>query len=74
MSPRLLFLKNKQYLLYEERVKKFGYNNVEKAIKKEVPKILDLDYIEKYFKISYELLTIWDDFPQLYIFIKGIKI
>tara|TARA_Y100000590_G_C15385088_1_gene887896 strand:- start:110 stop:712 length:603 start_codon:yes stop_codon:yes gene_type:complete len=68
------FLKNKQYLLYEERVKKFGYNNVEKAIKKEVPKILDLDYIEKYFKISYELLTIWDDFPQLYIFIKGIKI
>ena len=67
------FLKNKDYLLYEERVKKFGYNSVEKAIYKEVPEVLELDYIKKYFDISYDLLSVWDDLPQLYIFIKGRK-
>ena len=67
------FLKNEQYLLYEERVKKFGYNNVKKAIYEEIPEVLELDYIKKYFDISYNLLSVWDDLPQLYIFVKGIK-
>ena len=30
--------------------------------------------IKKYFDISYDLLSVWEDFPQLYIFIKGKKI
>ena len=67
------FLKHEHYLLFEERVKKFGYTDVEKAIYEEVPMVLELDYIKKYFNINYELLCVWEDFPQLYIFIRGIK-
>ena len=67
------FLKNEHYLLFEERIKKFGYTNLETAIYKEVPKVLELDYIKKYFDISYDLLSVWDDLPQLYIFIRGVK-
>ena len=67
------FLKNEQYLLYEERAKKFGYDNIKEAIYEEVPMILSLDYIKKYFHINYELLAVWEDLPQLYIFIKGKK-
>tara|TARA_B100000287_G_C20554282_1_gene749760 strand:- start:208 stop:810 length:603 start_codon:yes stop_codon:yes gene_type:complete len=67
------FLKNEHYLLFEERIKKFGYNNLKEAIYKEVPEVLEFDYIKKYFNVSYELLTVWEDLPQLYIFIRGQK-
>ena len=61
------FLKNEQYLLFCERVKKFGYADVKKAIFEEVPKILMLDEVKKYFNVEYNIITLWEDLPQLYI-------
>ena len=67
------FLKNENYLIYEQKIQKFGYNNLKEAIYKEVPEVLEFDYIKKYFNVSYELLAVWEDLPQLYIFIRGQK-
>ncbi len=67
------FMDHPQFLLFEERVKRFGYEDIKKAIIDEVPSILDLEFIKKYFDIKYDLLTLWEDAPQLYIFIKGVK-
>ena len=67
------FLDDPQYKLFEERVKKFGYNNVKKAIFDEVPIVTNLEEIQKYFDIECHLFTVWEDFPQLYILIKGVK-
>lgn len=67
------FLDDPQYKLFSERVKKFGYDEIRKAIFKEVPKIIRLEDIKKYFKINYNLLTLWQDQPQLYILIVGYK-
>jgi len=46
---------------------------MKKAITDEVPSILDLEFVKKYFDIEYNLLALWEESPQLYIFIKGIK-
>ena len=32
-----------------------------------------VDTIKKYFKVSYNLKTLWSDSPQLYIMISGVK-
>ncbi|MAH42846.1 hypothetical protein CL614_03935 [archaeon] len=67
------FLNHKQYKIFENMVKKFDYSNVKEAIFKEVPHVLELSFIKKYFHVQYEMLALWEDSPQLYIFIKGIK-
>ena len=67
------FLENEQFKLFTKRVKKFNYTNVKQAIFDEVPSVLELSFIRKYFDISYELLALWEDYPQLYIFITGTK-
>jgi hypothetical protein len=67
------FLKHPQFLLFKKRVERFGYKDMKKAITDEVPSILDLEFIRKYFDIEYDLLALWEDTPQLYIFIKGTK-
>lgn len=62
------------YQKFEEAVGKFGYDDVEQAIKDEVPKIMDLDYINKYFDVRCDLLMVkWGDMPQLYILFSGVK-
>ena len=68
------FLENEQYKLFEKKIEKFGYTNLKESIFEEVPVILELDYIKKYFKIEYDILQLWDDLPQLYISIRGNKI
>ncbi len=68
------FLNDYEYKKFSDYVLKFGYLDVKKAIFKEVPYILNLDFIKNYFNISYKLLTLWEDSPQLYIFIQGQKI
>ena len=67
------FLEHPQFKLFEERVKKFGYDDVKQAIYGEVPFILDLEWIKKYFNISYSIITLWEEKPQIYFFIKGEK-
>jgi len=68
------FLNDPNFKLFEDRVRKFGYYNVKEAILEEVPSILDLDYIKKYFETKVHLLSLWEDLPQLYILVSGKKI
>lgn len=67
------FKNHPHFQLFSKRVEKFGYMDVEKAIKQETPKLLEMEYISNYFDIQYDLYTLWEDLPQLYIFIKGVK-
>ena len=68
------FLEDHQFQLFENRVKKFNYKDVKKSIFKEVPSILHLDKLRKAFHTSYNLLSLWDDFPQLYMLLSLIKL
>ena len=69
------FKSNDQYKLFCKNVEKFGYNNVQKAIIKEVPRILNLEYIKLFFNVEYDILHLsTTSHPQLYILIKGQKI
>ena len=64
------FLLNDQCKLFAESIKKFGYDDIKKAVYDEVPRVLSLTDVEKYFKIEEQsLLKLWDDLPQLYIFL-----
>ena len=67
------FLKDPQFKLFCSRVKKFGYGDIKKSIYQEVPEILELNLIKKYFNISYNIMALWDDKPQLYVLISGTK-
>ena len=67
------FLEDEQFKLFSNRVKKFGYDDIKKAIFKETPQVLELKIIKKYFNLLYNNITLWDDKPQLYILVSGIK-
>lgn len=67
------FLEDIEYKYFEERVKGFGYTDVREAIFNEVPAVLDLNSINKLFNISYNIIALWSDRPQLYILISAIK-
>lgn len=67
------FLKNKDYEIFEEYVKKFRYNDVKKSVFEEVPSILQLSSIKKLFNVNCELMALWPESPQLYIIIYGTK-
>lgn len=68
------FLKDRQFKLFCQKVKKHGYTDVRKAIHEEVPQILQLKEFDKYFKeVVYRIITLWEDKPQLYIMIKATK-
>ena len=67
------FLEDEQYKLFCTKVTKFSYKDIKKAIFQEVPKILELNVIKKYFDMTYNISTLWSDKPQLYILISGIK-
>ena len=66
-------LEDEQFKLFSNRVKKFDYNDVKKAIYKETPQTLELKIIKKYFDLSYNMIALWEDRPQLYILISGVK-
>tara|TARA_B100001123_G_scaffold437566_2_gene570056 strand:- start:4211 stop:4876 length:666 start_codon:yes stop_codon:yes gene_type:complete len=64
------FIDRPAYKQFEEYVKKFGYDDVKKAIFEEVPSVLDLGEQHQWslgLGITYELLTLWEDLPQLYM-------
>lgn len=67
------FIEHPQYTLFQNRVRKFGYEDVKKAVFEEVPSVLQLKTIQRYFDLEYDLLALWDDSPQLYIFVRGTK-
>ena len=69
-----VFLDHNQTKIFINNIKKFGYNDLQGAIFKEIPYVLKYDFIKKYFDVSYDIITLWNDLPQLYIIIKGKKI
>ena len=70
------FERDPSFLLFSERVKKFGYQNVSDVIEgihSETPKIMDISYFLNFFSLECKLVSLWDDLPQLYIIISGVK-
>ena len=67
------FINNPEYNKFEQRVSKLNYTDVKKAIHKEVPSLCQIKSIKKYFNLSYNMLALWNDMPQLYILISGEK-
>lgn len=65
------FLKNDQVQLFQKRIQKFCYNDLSLAIKNEVPVLISKSELEELFSnIDISFLALWEDMPQLYIFIK----
>lgn len=61
------FLNNSEYKLFENWVKRFGYEDVKSAIKDEVPVILNLS---KYENVQLDIKSLWPESPQLYVLCK----
>jgi len=58
---------------FQNNIKKLNYTDLKEAVHNEIPKILKLEFIKKYFSIQYDILSRWKDRPQLYILIYGAK-
>ena len=67
------FLEHEQYKTFCNNATKFGYKDVQEAIRQEVPSILTLEFVRLFFDCEYDILSLWDDKPQLYILIQGAK-
>jgi SAM-dependent methyltransferase len=67
------FLKDDQVKEFQQNILKFGYTDLKLSIFNEVPSVLSLSFVEKYFDFCVHIKTIWKDSPQLYIFILGIR-
>ena len=61
------FLDDPQFKIFESNVKKFGYNDVKSSIFKEVPRVLNINTIKNFKKVNFNIISIWEDLPQLYI-------
>lgn len=68
------FLKHPEFLKFEKWVKKFGYDSVKESIMNEVPSVTSLADVNHLFNFRYNLLTLWEEKPQLYIMLLGEKI
>lgn len=60
------FTKHPNYQDFQNNIKKFGYENVEIAMRKEVPAILELKELTNV-NIKTSILSLWPNRPQLYI-------
>ena len=67
------FSLSEEFKKFSDSVAKLGYPNTAKAIQDEVPKLLSLDFVKKYFDCEIKFLFLWPDSPQLYTLIEGIK-
>ena len=82
------FLENREVQEFLREIKILGYHDIKKAIKEEVPEVISLELIRKYFHVKYNILQLGPNRreseylwaaelkqidPQLYILIKGQK-
>jgi len=67
------FVNDEQCNRFISRASKYGYIALKGAIDKEVPVVLDLETVKKYFKVEYHNLCLWDENPQLYILLECTK-
>ena len=62
--------KEPEFLNFAENVKKFGYDDVEKAIDSEIPAVMyleDSDFDIDAHEMKVSMLSLWPDRPQLYV-------
>jgi hypothetical protein len=59
-------LAHPQVQIFAERIKKYGYNNIETAINAEIPSIYKIGNIDDIL-IKVDALALWEENPQLYI-------
>lgn len=67
------FIDDEQFKTFSKRIQKHHYKNVKEAIFDEVPNVVSVASVEKFFTIKYDILTLWEDLPQLYILLSAIK-
>jgi len=68
------FAKNQNVKVFSERIKKYGYEDICKAVKNEVPEIITLKDVEVFFdNMAILFFPLWENNPQLYIILQGIK-
>ena len=63
------FISNNQFQLFSQRIQKHNYQNTQAAIFNEVPKVIDINFINNFFETEYNMLALWEDLPQLYILV-----
>lgn len=59
-------LKHPQVQIFADRIKNYGYSDLEKAAKAEVPSLYQLDE-SKETLVGIDALALWEENPQLYI-------
>ena len=67
------FVKDNEYQIFSQRIQRHNYQDAKKAIFDEVPKVVNLEFIDMFFETKYNMLALWEDLPQLYILISGTK-
>lgn len=67
------FKNHPNYLLFEDRVKPLGYENVRKAMTEETPEIYSILEQQANFDFVIDIQTYWEDSPQLYFIFCGSK-
>jgi len=65
------FLKDEEYSLFESRVRQYEYFDVKKAAYEEIPEILPIKYIKKYFDLSYNMKALWGGTSDEIVHIKA---
>ena len=65
------FLRDPQVQLFADRIKKFGYDDLDAAVKREVPSLVTPNELTEMFDLDVSFLALWEDAPQLYIIVSG---
>jgi SAM-dependent methyltransferase len=68
-----LFSKHPEFIKFENWIKKFGYKSVKTAINDEVPVVFNLKDANDNFIFKIDMITLWEDAPQIYFIMTGIK-
>jgi len=67
------FLQDDQFKIFEVAVKSKGYDDIKKAIFDEIPCVLPLKFIERFFVLDYKILTVIKPFLHMYVLIRGTR-
>jgi len=67
------FLKNDSVKSFSEEIKCLGYDDIEKAIRSEVPFVLDPADLDDLFAWDVQFLFLRKPYVQLYLLLRGIK-
>ncbi len=68
------FTAHPEVMLFSDRIRKFGYTDLNKAVDQEVPQVFNpADASIIFDNIKVDFAALWEDQPQLYIILQGEK-